>query len=294
VSRSRFGSCAEKWVRRLQSSSYGISMGLRNALCRTKVTGAVAVVVSMTSYGQRLRTVHLAIESIGCGIERPQQLILWIDDEAFFKKPSRQIRRLQRRGLTVKYTLNYGPHKKFFPYVKSASSHVVPLATVDDDTFYPRNWLRDLRESYERDPSSIHAQRARLMKVSGGSFRPYEEWTLVCSQVASAAHIATGVCGVLYPPSFLSVLRQAGDGFLSVCPKADDLWLKAQALRAGVPVRQVSKQSAAYLPILRTSRNNLMIANVGSLQNDAQIIRTFTEKDVALVGAAGRDAVSTK
>ena len=54
---------------------------LRNRLGRSPVaTGGPGVVVSMTTYGKRVRTVHLAIESIARGAVRPARLILWLDE----------------------------------------------------------------------------------------------------------------------------------------------------------------------------------------------------------------------
>ena len=42
---------------------------------------------------------------------------------------------------------------------------------------------------------------------------------------ASESVFATGVSGVAYPPELLGALRDRGDVFAQVCPRADDYWL---------------------------------------------------------------------
>jgi hypothetical protein len=61
-----------------------------------------------------------------------------------------------------------------------------------------------------------------------------------CDSVNSSfCHLAIGAAGIIYPPSFLRVLKRAGSDFETCCPKGDDLWLHVQALRAGFKVRQI-------------------------------------------------------
>src|ERR1700691_1503154 len=108
------------------------------------VTAPGGPVVSMTSYGRRIRTAYLAIESIAWGDVRPSRLILWLDDHTAFNNPPATIRCLMKRGLEVKLCEDYGPHKKYYPYLQSLETFESPLVTADDDILYPTYWLKHL------------------------------------------------------------------------------------------------------------------------------------------------------
>ena len=114
----------------------------------TKEPGAV---VSLTTYGRRVGAVHLAIESIARGDTKPSRLILWLDDAALFANLPRPLLRLEHRGLEIRLCKNYGPHKKYYPYVESQKAFPYPLATADDDVIYPRSWLAGLLDAYSAD-----------------------------------------------------------------------------------------------------------------------------------------------
>jgi hypothetical protein len=87
---------------------------------------------------------------------------------------------------------------------------------------------------------------------------------------------------VIYPPSFLAHLKRQGSGFLDCCPKADDLWLHVQAIRAGYRVRQISTRAKRFHEVPGSGAIALWNHN-GSGGNDAQIRATYTEDDVRIL-----------
>jgi hypothetical protein len=136
-----------------------------------------------------------------------------------------------------------------------------PLVTADDDVLYPRGWLAGLVATYR--PVEVVAYRARSM-----SGDPYASWPLCTSTVPSENLMATGTSGVLYPPKVLKVLRERGDDFMRVCPRADDFWLHFAAVASGVPIRQVSEFAATWWPT-RPKERGLMHFNEMEGGNDA-------------------------
>ncbi len=204
-----------------------------NGQSKSRVVRHGGPVVSLTSYGLRIDTVYLTIESIACGSLLPSELILWLDDEERSRSLPVSLQRLIQRGLSVRMCENYGPHKKYFPYVNSQEKFAVPLVTADDDILYPRNWLKTLTEAFERNPNVVNGFRARSISFRGDQIAPYANWPLCRSTIPSWKHLLNGVSGVIYPPGFLAALRAAGTAFEQCCPKADDIWLHANALRAG-------------------------------------------------------------
>ncbi len=259
---------------------------LRNRFGNAPVTRPGGPVVSLTTYGKRSRKVHLTIESIADGQALPSRLILWIDDKSLFHNLPEPIRRLQKRGLEVKLCKNYGPHTKYYPYLESQETFDTPLVTADDDMFYPRFWLKRLVEAHQKFPELVNCYFSHAIEVDRMGFTKYSTWELVDSTMPSIRHLAAGVAGVIYPPSFLTVLKQAGTAFEACCPKGDDLWLHVQALRAGYKVRQVLPRLPYFWfhAVPGTQETALCHENVDFGDgNGRQIKATYNEEDIRML-----------
>jgi hypothetical protein len=263
-----------------------VRLWLRNNFGKGPLTLPNGPIVSLTTYGSRSSTVYLTIESIGKGRVLPSRIILWLDEKPVFDNLPRSLRRLMKRGLEVRLCENFGPHKKYFPFIMSETSFTQPLVTADDDIIYPEFWLEKLQNAYAVYPGAVSCFRSRVVSLNDSGFAKYADWELCSSQAPDIRHIATGTSGVIYPPEFLSKLKSAGDGFLSCCPQADDIWLHVNEVRAGVPVHQVSASALHFTPIPGTEADGLAIANLSSGGNDEQIALTYTAEDFDMLRAA--------
>src|SRR5580698_9444674 len=65
-----------------------------NRTSQSPVVASGGPVVSLTTFGPRLETVHLTIESIGAGALLPSRLILWIQDSQTFQNRQQSVRNL--------------------------------------------------------------------------------------------------------------------------------------------------------------------------------------------------------
>lgn len=254
-------------------------MALLNRLSTASVNGD-GPVVSLTTHGARVKRVYVTIETIARGIVKPSQLILWLDDPKVAARPPRTLRRLQRRGLELRVSQNYGPHTKYFPYVFEREQFERALVTADDDMLYPITWLAGLAAANEAHPDEILCYRARRMQVADGAIAPYLTWPLVGTTEASPLNFATGVSGALYPPRFLAQLKSLGDGFREKCPRADDVWLHWAAVSVGRSVRQIESEAKNFPTVPRTQERALQDANVLGGGNDAQIAATYTPQSI--------------
>ncbi len=260
---------------------------LVNRLGGARVVGddARAPVVCLTSHGQRLSRVHLTLESIAAGQCKPSRLVLWLDAEWQARALPPTLQRLQRRGLELGFAAageRLGPHTKYFPYVRTQARHVAALVTADDDMLYPPDWLARLWQAHREQPAHVHCVRAWQLQLDGaGQIAPYARWPGCHHTRPSALNFATGVSGVIYPPAFADFLREAGAAFLDCCPRADDVWLHACALRAGRSVRQIGSDPLHFPEVLGARRTALHKSNVRNLGNDAQIRATYTAADLA-------------
>jgi hypothetical protein len=243
-----------------------LRLRVTNHLSTEPVVGSGDTNVSLTSYGNRIATVWKTIETIGSGVVRPRRLILWLDDGDTVANPPAPLRRLQDRGLEIRHCHDYGPHKKYFPYV----NEILPeesdrtLVTADDDVYYPPTWLAELLDAHR--PGEVTAFRARIR-----SDGPYYSWPLCTTTEASEKVFATGVSGVAYTPRLLHSLKGRGDAFTRVCPKADDYWLHYAAVATGIPIRQV-RDVAAYWWAMPSGSDRLWDGTGGA--NDAVALQT--------------------
>jgi len=243
-----------------------------------KIIQAYGPVVSMTTYGRRVYTVYIALESIARGKVLPSRIILWIDDLMLFDNLPASICRLVERGLEVKLCKNYGPHTKYYPYVASQVSFDRALVIADDDQIYPVWWLARLVEAYREFPNVINCHWAVEIKV-GKQISKYQTWKLNGHIEPSFVQMALGVSGVIYPPALLEVIKSKGISFRNCCPYADDIWLHVQAIRAGYKIRQIRKKRLCNSFIPGSQRFALAHENnYGG--NDRQIAVTYTIEDI--------------
>jgi hypothetical protein len=262
-------------------------MRCRNLLVNDSVTGSADVVVSMTTYGDRLRTVDIALESIARGTVRPRRLIIWIQDPDVLRDLPPALRRLQRRGLEVKLSSNFGPHTKYFPYIADTEQFATPLVTADDDIIYPPRWLEALVKANREHPDMVNAHWVNVISVNEGSIGRYQDWARRRDTEPGFNNFALGVSGVIYPPEMLVELRLRGDQFLDVSPGADDIWLHWVALRAGFRVRQVGMTPRHFPMIPCSQATALSTANVGLHRNDQWIGPLYETSDVIALMTSG-------
>lgn len=251
------------------------------------ITGDAPVVVSMTTYGDRIKHVHYTIQTIANGSSKPKRIILWIG-HADKHLMTEELRDLVTRGLEVRYTTDYGPHTKYYPYCRSAvaSPHdELQLVIADDDMLYPTDWLSALIDSAASEPLPvIVAHRAHRMKVENGVVFPYVEWWWEGGTASpSYANVATGVSGVLYPLEFI---RRVGDidssEFTQCALLADDLWLHSRSVLFKIPTKQVSQRAAVYAGHHPETQMRLMDINVGG-NNDAVAAKIYTREAISAI-----------
>lgn len=262
----------------VSTSARVLHLALRNRIAKHPVVSGSQVDVSLTTYGSRAKSVYLAIESIGRGDVRPRRLILWVDRE-LARNPPVELRRLRSRGLEVLECEDFGPHKKQYPYVSQEAVEGIALVTADDDVLYPRTWLSALITASAAAPGTIVGHRAHRITHRNSAMAAYTEWESASDTRASFAHFCTGVSGIFYPPSMVRHLRDAGQGFREVAPRADDVWVHAVAVRNGIRSAQVGAEPADFPTIPRTQASALFRENGNRGGNDTQIAASYTDAD---------------
>lgn len=128
--------------------------------------------------------------------------------------------------LEVRFVPNIGPYRKMLPFLAETVGRRCLVATADDDTIYPSDWLSGLYQAL-----CIHrcvvCYRGHHMRREGTRFAQYRHWMRnVVPRNPDLFNLPTGKDGVLYDTSYFNpgVLDYAAA--LRLAPTADDLWLK--------------------------------------------------------------------
>lgn len=239
------------------------------------------VVVSLTTYGKRLLSVHLTIESIMQGSVLPNRLILWLAEEERERTLPIALQRQVDRGLEIKYCRDIKSYKKLVPTLNIASSSIV--VTIDDDMFYQPDMLEGLLVNHKKYPKDIIAYRVDEMTMDHND-RPCSclSWkSFSSSEVPLPTLVAIGAEGILYPPESLAKEVVDENVFMSLCPTADDLWFKAMALKRGTLVRHAEtsyERGGGAIPNWEVQNYSLQQINedINDCKNDIQLDSVFS------------------
>lgn len=195
------------------------------------------VVVSLTTYKERIHEVYLSIESIMQGTVKPNRLILWLAENEFSEDDIPVVLKKQmERGLEIRYCKDIRSYKKIIPTLQLYSEACI--VTIDDDVVYEPDLLEHLIASYKKHPDCVSACRIRvLLTDEKGMPLPYMDWKWgTYIKEPSHHNFLTGVGGTLFPPHLLHEQVMNEDVFITIAPSADDVWLNAMLMLNGVKV----------------------------------------------------------
>ena len=191
------------------------------------------LIVSLTSFPERLYDIHFCIYSILTQTIKPDEIILWLASNQFpngEKDIPQNVLELKKFGLKIKWCDNIKSYKKLIPTLYEYPNDLI--ITADDDLFYPKNWLELLYEEHKRNPDCIICQRSRKVSLnSDNSFKSYDDWELNVDETEpSFINLSTNGAGSLFPPNSLYDDISNKELFERLCPTADDIWVWAMAI----------------------------------------------------------------
>ncbi len=252
---------------------YGnIRAGLkRNVFISSYDKGKENIVVSLTTTAGRIRYIFLTIYSLVSQTQKPDKIVLWLGKDVYY--PQSVISKIKKLGITVRYVKDLGPHTKYHYAFAVFKKDVI--ITADDDIIYHRDMVKELYETHLKYPGQVVARRVHRMRFDRNR-QPvrYKDWIWECrdTEGPSDGLFATGVGGVLYPPSVTTLECWKNTDFLKVCPKADDIWLKFCELSCGIRVCGVKYAGTDRdAQNIRTIRTGLAFGNIDEGMNDGYI-----------------------
>jgi len=233
------------------------------------------IIVSLTTFSNRVYEVYLAIESIMQQTMKPNRIILWLEEDLKdFKLPVFLLNQI-KRGLEIKYCKNIKSYKKLIPSLIAFPQ--AAIITIDDDALYFFDLIENIINEHIKHPDYILCGRMYLMKLKNKKPDKYSKWIEgYNSTEVSPLNFPTGIGGILYPPNCFTKEVLNEDVFTDICKFADDIWFKAMSLLNNVPVKKVfthSKNSKDYYS--NVLDNRLVDINIGQGMNDIQLKAVF-------------------
>lgn len=234
------------------------------------------VVISLTSYGRRAKEiVDTTIKSLLKQSYKPDRIILWLDEDNWNLKnlPSR-LKKLMEYGVEIRFCKDLKSYKKLIPTLPLVSDNDY-IITVDDDQYYPTDFVKVLVDAMDNDSTSIYGIAVRkLLFDKNNKLRPYNEWKLCTEKIEGETYLATGCCGIIYTKSMFHTDIDNESLYMELAPKADDLWFFFMALLNGVrcvPVKlhQVIIDIDFFYQKFH-SNSSLRDSNLGESLNDVQ------------------------
>ena len=232
------------------------------------------LIISLTSYPARLKTLHIVIRSLLKQKVSAEKVILYLGTDSKESDIPKKLRKLTKYNFEIKTGYeDLKPHKKYFFAMQEYPNHMI--LTVDDDSIYDKNLVKDLVECSEKNPGCVCARRVNLItRDSSGKLNPYSDWKWDYKEllIPSDAIIATGCAGVLYPAQ--SIPREAFDikTVQENCLTTDDIWLKFMELKNGIKVVFSNSRVGHPLTLRHTQDTGLLQMNTtGINQNDINI-----------------------
>ncbi|MGR5340808.1 glycosyl transferase [Vibrio astriarenae] len=244
------------------------------------------LVVSLTTYSERINLVHLTIESISQQSIKPERLVLWLDENEFNEDNLPiTIKRQIQRGLEVKFCPNYRSYKKIYPTVTSYPDH--NIVTLDDDFIYPFDFIEQLVRESVKYPNAIVGHRTHQISLDkSGDLLPYKRWKKETQDNLSPhLNFVTTGSGTIFPSKVAAALFSEGDVFSQICPSADDVWINFKAIeqqipRYKVPDNRLFKRRFIHIP--DEFSIGLHQENVGQGGNDNQILEVIKHLNLSL------------
>jgi hypothetical protein len=230
------------------------------------------IIVSLTSFPQRINRIWIVIESIIRQKYKPDRIILWLSLNQFkdLKALPKNLIKMQKRGLEIRLCEDdLRSHKKYYYAMQEFPKEII--ITIDDDVIYNSNLITYLVQLHKKHPSFIICNHASEIRINGDSILPYKKWKNIKKKYGPTNRIMPiGVGGVLYPPGSLHSDVFDIEIFKKTCFNADDIWLNFMAhLKETNMVK--SKYNSNYLPVINLTNSSLNKSNIETGQNDKQL-----------------------
>lgn len=262
-------------TRHIYSQTRALEMIARGELCSdSQETRRERIIVSMTSFPDRIRIVSRSLKSLMRQTMRPDKIVLWLSEDQFPDKEDELPYRLvemKKLGLEIAWCKgDIKAYKKILPVLEKYPEDLVII--TDDDLIYDIDFIETLYETHRKFPKAIIASRVnRVTYDDDGKINSYAKWELeVDTELFRESEdlFFTGGAGTLFPPKIFDKEIFNVDIIQQLCPYADDIWLNIMAARNNVSVINTGYNSH---PLYIDGTQEKCLYQINKSENDVQL-----------------------
>ncbi|KAG4083689.1 hypothetical protein H8356DRAFT_1064608 [Neocallimastix lanati (nom. inval.)] len=238
------------------------------------------LIVSITSYKQRFKKLHLVLESIFNNSLKPYKVILTIykgDYEYLTEEIMNMVN--EKRLELIETEIDFKPHKKYFDVMKKYKDYAI--ITIDDDVIYTSDLIESMYKSYMKYPNCVHGRVVHKYQMIRGSneIAPYRKWKKRYTNEINPSYdlLAVGIGGILYPPDILNI-SDFNINEIFKCITADDIYLKYLEIKKNIKTVWVPYKTFYWEKELRddeTQKYALYKNNMKGLNLNDKYIKIF-------------------
>lgn len=229
------------------------------------------IIVSLTSFPDRIDTVWQVIECMKRQTLHPYKIILWLSNEQFHGIDSvpQKLRDMQNDTFEIHFVdKDIRSHKKYQYVCRAYPNNLVLL--IDDDIYYPSSFLERFYNAFLEEKSVVVEYGCMITYKEDGTLEKYSKWPTIYKENKNNDFFFGSGGGMLFCPALLSPVLTNIELALDLCPCADDVWLNAVVRLSDQNIHKL--QSGLILPVKqKTGSKTLAELNVGQDKNDEQI-----------------------
>lgn len=239
------------------------------------------IYITLTSYPERISTVHVTIESLINQNMSCEGVLLWLADTQFPGKEKdlpENLKKFIPFGLIIEWCKDLRSYKKIIFALEKYDNAL--LVSADDDLIYPSDWLERLINGYKNNPNCLNALRCHriVLNHEHSDIEKYKNWMHEIENAEpSILNFCTSGGGVVYSKELLDSMYNREDIFLNLCFDADDIWLWAMAVKKGTLINLVkpSLGELVYVKESQVGENVLWKKNIKLGFNDIRLRSIF-------------------
>lgn len=178
----------------------------KNVGINTKSARQKKLIISLTSYPARIKTAHVAINTLLQQSLKPDKIILWLAKEEFPNLENdlpQELLKLKSLGLEIEWCNNIKSYKKLVPTIIKYPDDII--VTADDDIYYQPNMLESLYNAYLKNPNCIYVKRSVKLHLKNGYPEGISSRKYFYNHLEEPSYFnqLMGGSGCLYPPHSL-------------------------------------------------------------------------------------------
>ena len=235
--------------------------------------GEERVIVSLTSYGRRVRaTLPYTILSLLRQTIRPETIIVWLDSTWRDNNLPKNLILFKMACVEFRFCDDMKSFKKLIPSLSAFPKDII--ITCDDDLFYNKHMVERLLKAHRKYPNTICCQLAHRIQYCEDKLQPYNKWEEVYDSNDNVFPL--GGSGCLYKSTYLYKDVTNYELAERLTPKADDVWFYFMGLLNGANRYVLPYLKNSVIPIDAFYQffhhgTSLMEDNLSLGMNDKQI-----------------------